>query len=101
MQRLVEQPADDGDVFEGPARLGRVHYHLAVYQYFSEAENASAPANVGVEGRITTLDQLDVVELHRRQAELTLHLADGRLLDFLIANQEGTIHSTGRGLYAP
>jgi hypothetical protein len=99
MQRLVEQPADDGDVFDGFARLGRVHYHLAVYQHFSEAEDDSVPANLEVEGRITALDDLDVTPLHRRAAELTLHLADGRLLDFAIANQEGTIRSTGRGLY--
>lgn len=99
MQRLIEQTADEGDVFEGPAHLGRVHYHLAVYQYFSDAANEPVPANLEVEGRITTLDALDIVELHRRESELTLHLADGRLLDFLIANQEGTIHSTGRGLY--
>lgn len=99
MQRLVEQPASDGDVFEGPAHLGRVHYHLAVYQHFSEAEDEPVPANLEIEGRITALDALDVVELHRRKSELTLHLADGRLLDFLIANDDGTIHSTGRGLY--
>lgn len=99
MQRLVEQPASDGDVFEGPVHLGRVHYHLAVYQHFSEAEDEPVPANLEIEGRITALDALDVVEVHRRKSELTLHLADGRLLDFLVANEDGTIHSTGRGLY--
>ena len=99
MQRLVEQPADDGDVFDGFARLGRVHYHLAVYQHFSEVEGESVPADVEVEGRITALDDLDVIQLHGRAPELTLHLSDGRRLDFLIANEGGTIRSTGRGLY--
>jgi hypothetical protein len=101
MQRLVEQPADDGDVFEGPVHVGRVHYHLAVYQHFSEEEHESVPANLEVEGRITALDGLDVAELHGKGSELTLHLADGRLLDLLILNEDGTIHSTGRGLYMP
>ena len=34
MQRLVEQPTDEGEVFDGGDRLGRVHYHLSVYQHF-------------------------------------------------------------------
>jgi len=99
VQRLIEQPADDGDVVEGRARLGRVHYHLSVYQHFSEAEDEPVPASLEVEGHITPLDQLDLAELHQRRTELTLRLADGRALDFLMANSEGAIRSTGRGLY--
>ena len=99
MQRLVEQPADEGDVLEGPMRIGRVHYHLAVYQHFSEVEEEIVAPNLEVEGRIMAVDDLDVMDLHRRRTELTLRLADGRLLDFLIANEEGAIKSTGRGLY--
>jgi hypothetical protein len=30
MQRLVEQPADDGDVFDGLVHVGRVHAPLAL-----------------------------------------------------------------------
>jgi hypothetical protein len=102
MERLVEQPVDEGLVFEGTARLGRVQYHLAVYRRFQEEEEEeSVRPNVDVEGRITALDDLDVAQLHQRASELTLHLADGRLLDFLVANVEGTIRSTGRGLYTP
>ena len=55
MQRLVEQPVDDGDVMDGVAHVGRVHYHLAVYQHFSSAEGESVPAHVEVEGRIAAL----------------------------------------------
>jgi hypothetical protein len=99
MQRLVEQPADEGEVFEGPMHIGRVHYHLAVYQHFSEAEEEIVAPNLEVEGRIMAVDHLDVMDLHRRRTELTLRLADGRLLDFLIANDEGAIKSTGRGFH--
>jgi len=98
VQRLIEQPADDGDVLEGRARLGRVHYHLSVYQHFSEAEDEPVPASLEVEGHIIPLDHLDLAELHQRRTELTLRLADGRALDFLMANGEGAIRSTGRGL---
>jgi|SRR6185503_14259083 len=99
MQRLVEQPSDEGDVFEGQVHAGRVHYHLAVYQHFSDAENESVPASLEVEGRIVPLDGFDVIERHRRGLELTLHLADGRALDFSLTDAEGRIRSTGRGLY--
>ncbi len=99
MQRLIEQLADDGDVFQGLVRIGRVHYHLAVYQHFSDAEKETVPPNLEVEGRVMAIDNLDVMDLHRRGTELTLRLADARLLDFLIVNEEGTIRSTGRGLY--
>ena len=99
MQRLVEQPADEGDVFGAGAHIGRVHYHLSVYQHFSEAEGELVPANIEVEGRITPIGLVDLRALQQHPAELTLHLSDGRLLDFAIANEKGTIRSTGRGLY--
>lgn len=99
MQRLVEQPTDTGEVFEGALRLGRAHYHLAVYQHFSDAENESVPANLEVEGRIMPLDALDLVWFHRQASELTLRLADGRALDFSVTHEDGRIRSTGRGLY--
>jgi hypothetical protein len=101
MQRLVEQPADDGIVFRGSERVGRVHYHLAVYQHFSEGEGdrSSGSGVLEVEGRIVPVDPVDVSKLPVHETEYTLHLADGRQLDFTIASAEGKIRSTGRGLY--
>jgi len=99
MQRLVEQPVGDGDVFHRSASLGRAHYRLAVYQHFSDEEDESVPAHLEVEGRVTALDDLKMSDLRRMRVELTLRLADGRLLDFLILHEDGTIHSTGRGLH--
>ena len=102
MQRLVEQPADEGEVYKGSSRIGRVSYHLDVYQHFSEAEGegGAVGAHTEVEGRIAPVDPVDVSALPAHTAEYTLHLADGRLLDFTIANTGGRIRSTGRGLYA-
>jgi hypothetical protein len=97
MQRLIEQPADDGDVLKGVVRIGRVHYHLSVYQHFSDGDHAIA-GDLVVEGRITPIDVMDLAEFHRRGSELTLRLADGRTLDFSVGNDEGAIRSTGRGL---
>lgn len=66
-------------------RVGRVQYHLSVYQHFSEAEDEPVSPSFEVEGRIMPLDPVDLLELHRRRAELTLRLADGRVLDFSMA----------------
>jgi hypothetical protein len=98
MQRLIEQPSDEGDILEGLRRVGRVHYHLAVYQHFSGSDE-SVPASFAVEGHITPVERFDLAALHGRRLELTLRLSDGRTLDFRMANAEGTIRSTGRGLY--
>lgn len=101
MQRLIEQPVAEGEVVQNGTAVGRVHYHLAVYQHFSEQEGEAVPSHVEVEGRIAPLDELDVAALHRHGRDLTLRLADGRALDFRITHQNGTVHSTGRGLHSP
>ena len=98
MQRLIEQPADEGTVFDRRLRLGRVHYHLSVYQHFPEAGDEPVPPHLEVEGRITPIDRLNLAELHERGSELTLRLADGRALDFSMTNANSAIHSSGRGL---
>lgn len=99
MQRLIEQPTGDGDVLEERTRLGRVHYHLSVYQHFSQVEDEPVATSLEVEGRITPLEFLDLAKLHQRRAELTLQLPDGRVLNFSMMDREGTIRSTGRGLH--
>lgn len=99
MERLIEQPVGEGDILEGERYLGRVHYHLSIYRHFSDVEAESVPMHLEVEGRITPLDDVDVAELHQRQPELTLRLADGRVLDFRVADEEGALRSTARGLY--
>jgi hypothetical protein len=99
MQRLIEQLADEGDVLvEGHKPLGRVRYHLSVYQHFSGADDEPVPASLKVEGHITPVDDLDLTNFLERKAELTLRLADGQTIDFLITHADGTIRSTGRGL---
>jgi hypothetical protein len=100
MQRLIEQPSGDGDLFEEGGRLGRVHYHLDVYQHFAD-NGEPVPPNFEVQGRITGPDDLDVASLHRLGLEFTLRLADGRALDFRFVQEDGSIHSTARGLHNP
>ena len=99
MQRLVEQPTGDGEVLEGSRRLGRVHYHLSIYQQFSEIESEPVAPSLEVEGRLTPLDLFDLAGLRQRRSELTLRLSDGRALEFVVADASGAIRSTGRSLY--
>lgn len=101
MLRLIEQLAGDGEVLDGPSaegtNLGRVHYHLSVYQHFSEMEGESIPASLTVEGRLTAVDTIDLQALRHRRPEVTLRLADGRLLRCAITSDDGRLHSTERG----
>jgi len=97
MQRLVEQPSGEGEVLAGSSVLGRVQYHLSMYQQFSRS-NQPVPAGIVVEGRISPVHPVDLAGLHRRGRELTLRLSDGRTLDFSLLDDKGTIRSTGRGL---
>src|SRR5436309_3322059 len=99
MQRLVEQPSDEGEMFEGNAALGRVHYHLSVYQHFSEVEGEPVAASFDVEGRVVALDAIDLPVLHSKGSEYTLRLSDGRSLDCSLVDADGLLRSTGRGLY--
>jgi hypothetical protein len=101
MQRLIEQLADDGEMLDGPARLGRVHYHLSVYSLFSDTKDQGGSAFLTVEGQITPVDPFDLAALHRQHTELALRLTDGRVLTFSMVNAEGRIRSTGRGLHSP
>jgi hypothetical protein len=101
MQRLIEQTADEGDVLAGGKPLGRVHYHVSVYQHFTEAAKNEMVGSVEVEGYVSAAEGVDLYREHQRRTELTLCLSDGRRLDFLMVNAGGTIRSTGRGLYRP
>jgi hypothetical protein len=99
VQRLIDQPRGEGVIFEAGAPVARVHYHLSVYQHFSDVEGELVPAAIEVEGRVVFRDGVDLAELKQRDADLTLRLADGRFLDFSTLSADGAIRSTGRGLF--
>jgi hypothetical protein len=96
--RLIEQPVDEGEVLQGRTPVGRVSYHLQVYQHFSPSGEV-VPDHLEAEGNVKPLGGLNLDSLTGRRADLTLCLADGRRLEFRVADTSGTIRSTGRGLY--
>ena len=59
LQRLIEQPVGQGEVFAESGRVGRFHCHLVVDQYFSDEDGEPVPAHVEVEGRVTAVDATD------------------------------------------
>jgi hypothetical protein len=103
MLRLIEQLAGDGEMLDGGTSvalsLGRVHYHLSVYQHFSDLEGEAIPASLTVEGRVTPVDVIDLQSLRRRRPEVTLRLTDGRLLRCAITSDDGRLRSTERGMF--
>ncbi|PYR37145.1 MAG: hypothetical protein DMF89_09090 [Acidobacteria bacterium] len=103
MLRLIEQLAGDGEMLDGvtavAASLGRVHYHLDVYQHFSDMEGETIPASFTVEGRVTPMDTIDLQSLRRRRPEVTLRLTDGRQLRCAITSDDGRLRSTERGMF--
>ena len=103
MLRLIEQLAGDGEMLDGgtsvASSLGRVHYHLSVYQHFSDVEGETIPASLTVEGRVTPVDEIDLQSLRRRRPEVTLRLTDGRLLRCAITSDDGLLRSTERGMF--
>ncbi len=85
-RELIEQPCGAGTVYRNDGDfVGQVGYELRVYQNYSDARTKdSAAAPLGrkpVEGRVTGLDNNT---LWSDGALLTLHLRDGRRLDFQI-----------------
>ena len=101
MRRLIEQPTNEGQLLHGRIPLGRVTYHLSIYQTFSDRSDAGVHTGLVVEGRLRSVDLIDLAMWHQRRAELTLVLADGRVLQCVLSSTDGALHSTGLGLYVP
>ncbi len=91
MRETSSRDPDPSDVF------------ITVCPYISSSPRTPSPSSsaLEVEGHMSPLEPLDMAELYVRRPELTLRLADGRTLDFTMANADGTIRSTARGLYRP
>ncbi len=98
---LIEEPSGVGDVYRKDGDLiGQAEYDLQIFQEHRDARNLSDPAGTvpglkRLEGRVTGLDNFALLN---ERARLTLHLDDGRCLDFQVGNPRGRVIANS-GLY--
>ena len=95
-QELIDKLPGTGPVYdESGERVGEARYMLWVYQEMKSAgtlqdPDAELPGLKDIRGRVEGLDTFDLLG-----KTLTLHLEDGRHLDFLIENSGGDIAGSG------
>lgn len=79
--------------------VGMARYSLLVHREMHPAGpgEPEIPGLRDVSGKVEGLDNFGLMDEKR----LTLELEDGRRLDFFIADLEGCVAPTGRGLYDP
>ena len=98
---LIEEPSGVGEVHRKDGDLvGQAGYDLQVFQEHKDAGSMgnSTPTVPGlnqIDGRVTGLDNF---ALMGERAMLTLHLDDGRCLDFQVGDPNGLVIANG-GLY--
>ncbi len=95
-KKLIDELSGTGAVYdESGKRVGEARYMLWVYQEMKFAgtlqdPDAELPGLKDIKGRVENLDTFDLLG-----KTLTLHLEDGRHLDFLIENSGGDIAGSG------
>lgn len=92
-----------GTLHEGPAPLCRIRYRITVLRRFTRGANGErVEASPAITGELRDIEAAcDLADLFERQALLTLELEDGRLLDCMLRDAEGSIVAAGRGLREP
>ena len=95
----VETLDDEGDVFGSDGTFyRRMRYHILVFQRL--IDDGRGRWIRGDETRTEASVDVEFVEGNQLVATndvMTLHLADGRWLDFRLNSASGTISSAGRG----
>jgi len=93
--RLVECPKGNGEIFRGDQRLTQGAYTLTVRQAYVRAGDELLPGHLEIDGMLagrSTWEDLEGPD----DDPFTLHLADGRRLNFLFMNSTtGKIKGTG------
>ena len=98
---LIEEPAGVGQVYRKDGDLvGQAEYDLQVFQEHRDAGDKGDPTRTvpglkRIDGRVTGLDNFALMD---ERAMLTLHLDDGRCLDFQVGDPRGRVIANS-GLY--
>jgi hypothetical protein len=92
-----------GTLHEGPAALCRIRYRITVLRRFSRGPKGERiEQSPAITGELRDLEAAcDLPDLFERGALITLELEDGRLLDCVLQDAEGTIVAAGGGLREP
>ena len=92
-----------GILHEGPAVLCRIRYRITVLRRFTRGPKGErVEESPGITGELRDIEAAcDLPDLFERGAVLTLELEDGRLLDCVLRDAEGSLVAAGRGLREP
>jgi hypothetical protein len=95
MSTLLEDIRGTGDVFRAGVLVRQMVYRIRVYQGFrAQTRGDPIPGRKHLEGSVDydmERDPLDIICV-----DLTLHLQDGRTLDFFIRDKDGKIAARGQ-----
>ena len=95
MSELTERLSGMGKVFSGQEFVASVRYEVRVYQDYQ----VSRPLDGGEPGRVPTRLRshlnMRTAPVSRMGQVLTLHLTDGRKIDFLVRSRDGQCKAMG------
>lgn len=99
--KLVESPSGTGHLVpKGGGEAIEVRYRLSVYRNMLHAGNSEyIPGLLQIQGEVCKPGNA-IFTIQNVGKYFTLSLEDGRRLDFFFRDQNGSITSTGSGLYS-
>jgi hypothetical protein len=92
-----------GTLHEGPAVLCRIRYRITVLRRFTRGPKGErAEQSPAITGELRDIEAAcDLADLFERAVVLTLELEDGRLLDCVLRDAEGSVVAAGLGFREP
>jgi hypothetical protein len=94
MSSLLERLRGEGKVFAGEKFLADVRYDVRVYQDYEEVQLLEGPITRTPTSRSVQLNISPAIGAGLGE-RLTLHMSDGRKLDFFLTSPDGTCTGTG------
>lgn len=95
----LEHFSGQGTLYLGDEKLFEVGYDIRVFQEFAESDRITGSESLElIEGIISTENPLDLASLVDSEKIFTLHMENGRKIDFSLVDNRGTIDPVS-GLY--
>lgn len=94
MNKLIEELAGIGEVFENDNSLGKVNYQIKIFLEMVNADTFGAEEEEEglqqITGKISSDSLLQLISKN-----LTLLLEDGRKIEFFVENRDGDVQFSG------